>query len=132
MTCESTIVVTTTRGIVVVPLCDVEWIEAADNYVRIWVGAQSYLLREALQRLEGTLRTEGFVRAHRRALVQIRCVTAVKSARHKALVAILSSGAKIPISRRRRVAFVNAVRARGISDRRSRRLLNNPENGSEA
>src|SRR4051812_17222659 len=43
------IVVTTARGAVVLPLHEVDWIEAADNYARIWTGSRSYLLREPLR-----------------------------------------------------------------------------------
>src|SRR5216684_1344270 len=53
---EQAIVVTTARGATVLPLRDIDWIEAADNYARIWTGGRSYLLRESLQQLEARVR----------------------------------------------------------------------------
>src|SRR4029078_11160257 len=39
---EQAIVVTTSRGATVLRLRDIEWIEAADNYARIWAAGRSY------------------------------------------------------------------------------------------
>ena len=47
------------------PVRNIERIEAADNYVRIWIGSRSYLLREALQQMERRVRAHGFMRVHR-------------------------------------------------------------------
>src|SRR5216110_821017 len=63
---EQTIVVATSRGATVLPVREIDWIEAADNYARVWVGKRSYLLREPLRHLEARVRVDGFVRAHRR------------------------------------------------------------------
>src|SRR5262245_6334502 len=71
---EPTIVVTTTRGAVVLPVREIDWIEAADNYARIWTGTRSFLLREPLREIERRVRAHGFVRAHRRALVRLAAV----------------------------------------------------------
>jgi two-component system LytT family response regulator len=111
-TAEPALVVTTTRGDVVVPFREIDWIEAADNYARIWTGSRSYLLRESLRDLEARATAHGFRRAHRRALVRLDVVRKLTWTRAGALVAILGSGASVPVSRRRRATFVAAVRAR--------------------
>lgn len=107
-----TIVVTTARGATVLSVREIEWIEAADNYARIWVGGRGYLLREPLRQLEARVATQGFLRAHRRALVPIHCVKELKATDDGGLIAVLVSGTRIPISRRRRAAFVGAIRSR--------------------
>lgn len=109
---ERAIVVTTPRGTLVVPLREIDWIEAADNYARIWTGGKSYLLRESLGTLEDRIGSSGFVRAHRRALVRLDAVQRLISAESVETVAVLTSGARIPVSRRRRAAFAAAVRSR--------------------
>jgi two-component system LytT family response regulator len=109
---ERAIVVSTSRGTLVVPLREVDWIEAADNYARIWTGGRNYLLRESLGTLEARIGASGFVRAHRRALVRLEAVQRVTTTDAGEAIAILSSGARIPVSRRRRTAFAAAVRAR--------------------
>ena len=108
---EQTIVVTTARGAVVIPVRDIDWIEAENNYARIWTKEKSYLLREPLRTLERRIATGGFARAHRRALVRLDAVRALTPTKAGEL-AILSSGAKVPVSRRRRAAFVSALTRR--------------------
>jgi two-component system LytT family response regulator len=107
---EARIVVTTARGAIVLGVSDIDWIEAAGNYARIWTGSRSYLIREPLRQLEGRVRAGGFLRAHRRALVRLDAIRQLQSTRAGELVAILGSGATIPISRRRRRAFTSALR----------------------
>jgi two-component system LytT family response regulator len=107
---DEAIVVRTARERVVVPVREIDWIEAADNYARLWTAGRSYLLRESMDALEDKVRAHGFVRAHRRALVRIGGVRALTTTREGELVAVLETGAKIPISRRRRAAFTSAIR----------------------
>ena len=108
---EPRIMVTTARGVVVLPVGEIDWIESADNYARIWVGKRSYLLRESMRQLEQRVRAHGFVRAHRLALVRLGAVRELTWTREGALVALLVSGTTIPVSRRRRAAFVASVRS---------------------
>ena len=109
---EPALVVTTARGATVVPVREIDWIESADNYARIWTGGRSYLLREPLRELEGRVGARGFVRAHRRALIRLDGVRELTWTREGDLVAVLTSGAKSPVSRRRRAAFAAAVKSR--------------------
>ena len=111
---EETIVVTTSRGATVVHLNEIDWIEAAGNYSQLWVGARSYFLRESLQVLEDRVQKHGFIRAHRRALVRLEGVRELTRTRTGASVAVLESGVRVPISRRRSAAFSAAVRQREL------------------
>jgi two-component system LytT family response regulator len=109
---EPRIVVPTARGERVFALGDIDWIESADNYARLWVGDRSYLVRESLVDLEARTRTHGFIRVHRRALVPVaRAKLLTRTARGESVL-VLRSGAKIPVSRRRR-AKVHAAMRRG-------------------
>jgi two-component system LytT family response regulator len=112
---DRAIVVSTTRGTLVVPLREVDWIEAADNYARIWTGGRSYLLRESLGTLEERIGANGFVRAHRRALVRLDAVQRLVTTDDGDCIAVLANHVRIPVSRRRRAAFAAAVKARGIN-----------------
>lgn len=107
---DRSLVVTTSRGAAVVPIREIDWIEAENNYVRVWTGGRSYLLREPLGTLEKRVAPLGFARAHRRALVRIGGVRALASTKTGETVAELASGARIPVSRRRRAAFRSAIR----------------------
>src|SRR5947207_842782 len=68
----------TARGATVIRLREIDWIQAADNYARIWVSGKSYLLRESLGDLERRAAAHGFARAHRQALVRIGSVRALR------------------------------------------------------
>ena len=107
---EETIVVTTSRGATVLHLNEIDWIEAAGNYSQLWVGTRSYFLRESLQLLEQRVEKHGFVRAHRRALVRLDGVKELTRTRAGALTALLESGVRVPISRRRSASFTAALR----------------------
>ncbi len=107
---DDSIVVTTPRGATVLRLREIDWIEAAGNYSLVWAGSQSYLLRERLTLLEERVREQRFIRAHRRALVRLGGLRELDWSREGALVASLHSGATIRVSRRRRAAFIAAVR----------------------
>jgi two-component system LytT family response regulator len=106
---DASIAVATPQGIKVLPLGDIDWIEAADNYARVWVGERSYLLRRSLSELERRVTAHGFARAHRQALIRIAGVRALEENEGE-LVAVLACGATIRVSRRRRAAFAAAVR----------------------
>ena len=111
---EETIVVTTSRGATVLHLTEIDWIEAAGNYSQLWVGPRSYFLRESLQVLEERVQKHGFIRAHRRALVRLDGVRELTRTRAGASVAVLESGVRVPISRRRNASFTAAVRQRAL------------------
>lgn len=109
---EPTIVVPTARGALVLELREIDWIEAADYYVRVWVGGRSYLIRDSLDQLEQRIGAHGFVRTHRGALVRLAAVRALQASEPGELVAVLGSGVRVPISRRRRAAVVAALKGR--------------------
>ncbi|HJU92573.1 MAG TPA: response regulator [Pyrinomonadaceae bacterium] len=112
---EETVVVTTSRGASVLHLSEIDWIEAAGNYSQLWVGTRSYFLRESLQVLEERVQKHGFIRAHRRALVRLDGVRELTRTRAGASVAVLESGVRVPISRRRSASFSAALRNLGKS-----------------
>jgi two-component system LytT family response regulator len=109
---EQSIVVSTARGALVLPVREIDWIEAADYYARLWVGGRSYLLRESLSQLERRVAAHGFARAHRQALVRIDGVRALVTNEAGDVVAVLACGAHVPVSRRRRAAFAAALRGK--------------------
>jgi two-component system LytT family response regulator len=108
---EQPIVITTDRGTTILRVGDVEWIEAADNYARLWTNGRSYLLRESMRGLERRVGSHGFVRAHRRALVRIGAVKELATRPDGGLIARLESGATVAVSRRLRAMFTAAIRA---------------------
>lgn len=55
-------------------VAEVDWIEAADNYVRLHTGSESHLLRETMNNLEQRLDPDQFLRIHRSRMVNMQRV----------------------------------------------------------
>ena len=72
-------VVRTGRKVRFMPVEDVDWIEAAQNYVCLHAGEHSGLLRETMNSLENCLRPMGFVRIHRGLMVNARRICEISS-----------------------------------------------------
>ena len=79
---------------------EIDWIEAADNYVRLHVGATSHLVRESLRTLEVKLDRELFLRVHRSAIVNVDAIRELQPWFHGDHVIILRSGTRLTCSRR--------------------------------
>jgi two-component system LytT family response regulator len=84
---------------------DVDWVESEANYVRLHVGTGSYLIRGNLGKLEEKLSAFGFVRVHRRFLVNVDRVTEVQPWFGGDAILVLSNNAKVRLSRTFREAF---------------------------
>ena len=94
-----------------VRLEDVDWVEAADYYARLHVGAASHLVRETMQELEARLDARRFVRVHRSAIVnveRVRELRTVAAGRHEV---VLRDGTRLPLSRSRRELVARALAA---------------------
>ena len=59
-----------TGGKILILRVDVDWIEAAANYVRVHIGPRQYLVRETMTNLETRLDPEKFLRIHRSIIVR--------------------------------------------------------------
>jgi two-component system, LytTR family, response regulator len=85
--------------VLVVRWQDVDWIEAADNYVKLHVGTREYLLRETLAALEHQLDPERFARIHRSSIVQVDRVAEIHPASHGDADVVLRTGATLVLTR---------------------------------
>lgn len=57
-----------------VPTSDIEWVQTADNYLRISAGSREYLIRATMQELEQKLDPHQFARIHRRTIINLELV----------------------------------------------------------
>ncbi len=96
--------------IVLVPVDEIDWIEAADNYVRLHRGKQYHLLRESLNRLEATLDRRRFARIHRSAIVNLTRVRALEPIPGGEYDVILADGRRLTLSRGYRDRFQGRFR----------------------
>jgi len=84
---------------------EVDWIEAADNYARVHTARGRYLVREPIKTLERKLNPRHFARVHRSAIVNLARVRELQPLFGGEYVIILSTGAKLTLSRGYRDAF---------------------------
>ncbi|VTU13461.1 Response regulator of the LytR/AlgR family protein [Variovorax sp. SRS16] len=102
---------TATQGDVLVRTDEIDWIEAQGNYVALHVGADTRLLRQTLSEMETRLREHGFIRTHRRALVNRLRMQAIIPPEHGELGVRLSGGDIAPLSESRRAEVLRLVLA---------------------
>jgi two-component system LytT family response regulator len=95
--------------IVVIPTADIEWIEGADYYAKLHVGARAHLMRESLTSLEKRLDAARFLRVHRSAIVNVARVRMVEAAERGDGVAVLGSGARVRVMRANRAELEKRI-----------------------
>jgi len=78
---------------------EIDWIEAAGNYVRLHVGAEGHLLRETMNSIESRLNPEIFFRIHRSHIVNIERIKELQPWFNGEYVVILRNGARLTLSR---------------------------------
>jgi two-component system LytT family response regulator len=78
---------------------DIEWIEAAGNYVKLHVGSETHLFRETMNALEAKLDPAMFFRIHRSTIVNLERVRELQPWFNGEYVVFLTSGARLTLSR---------------------------------
>ena len=77
----------------------IDWIEAAGNYVRLHLGDESHLFRETMNRMEARLDGRRFVRIHRSRIVNTERVKELQPWFNGEHVVILQNGTRLTLSR---------------------------------
>jgi two-component system, LytTR family, response regulator len=78
---------------------EIDWIEAAGNYLRLHVGSETHLLRETMNALEGRIDPERFLRIHRSTIVNIERIREIQPLFHGDYVVLLRDGTELTLSR---------------------------------
>jgi two-component system LytT family response regulator len=85
--------------IVFLRLADIDWIEAADNYVKLHVGQESHLFRETMNALEARFSSKRFVRISRSAMVNIEHIKELQPMLHGEYAVVLRNGMRLTLTR---------------------------------
>ncbi len=83
----------------VIPIDQVDYIEAQDDYVAVKAGEMSHLKEQPLGDLEKGLDPSRFVRIHRRYLLQIDRLARIETTVNNSRIAVLTNQTRLPISR---------------------------------
>ncbi len=78
---------------------EVEWFQAAENYVELHTARGTHLLHVAMNTLEKSLDPELFLRIHRCLIVNLRRIRELQPATHGEYVVVLESGARLESGR---------------------------------
>jgi len=78
---------------------EIDWIEAAGNYVKVHVGSDAHLLRETMNAVEAQLPRDTFYRIHRCHIVNIERVKELQPWFNGEYVVLLRTGARLTLSR---------------------------------
>ncbi len=92
----------------VVRCADIDWLEAADNYVNVHAKGRELLLRRTLAALLEDL-GPAFVRTHRSAAVALERVDKLRLRDKGKAVVVLSSGAEVPCSPQHRLVLMQRL-----------------------
>jgi two-component system LytT family response regulator len=95
---------------VLIPVCDIDWIEAADYYSCLHVGGRKYLLRESIKLLSDKLDPAKFVRIHRSVIVRIERVREIHREGRAEYFVMLTNGQRLRMSK---IGWKNLTTANG-------------------
>ena len=93
------IVVKTGTKVKIIPLQNVEYLEADDDYVRIVTSEGAFLKNKTMQYYEQTLDPRHFVRVHRSYIIHVNQITRIDPYQKESHLAILRNGKQIPVSK---------------------------------
>ena len=93
------VVVKTNQGIRIIPVSEIMYFEAYDDYVKIHTKEGVYLKKKTLSHYETTLGVKDFIRGHRSFIIALNQITRIENPEKETHVALLKSGVKVPLSR---------------------------------
>jgi two-component system LytT family response regulator len=96
---QQRVVVRLSGKIRIIPVDDIHFLEAADDYVKIHTRDGSFLKNKTMGHFESVLNKDQFVRTHRSYMVNIAEITRIDPYEKENHLAILRSGARVPVSK---------------------------------
>jgi two-component system LytT family response regulator len=78
---------------------DIDWVEAADNYVVLHLGAETHILRETMNSIQGRLDSAKFIRVHRSRIVNVERIKELQPWFHGEYMIVLNDGTQLTLSR---------------------------------
>ncbi|MGH9583453.1 MAG: LytR/AlgR family response regulator transcription factor [Bryobacteraceae bacterium] len=83
----------------IVPVAQIDYIEAQDDYVALHSGGKAYLKQQTISSIEASLDPALFVRVHRSFIVNLERIAKIEPYTKDTRLAILSGGSQVPVSR---------------------------------
>ena len=93
------VVVKTAGKIKIIPVDDIHYLEAADDYVKIQTKEGCFLKNRTMAHFEKSLDGNVFVRTHRSFIVNVQQITRIDPYEKESYVAILKNGTQVAVSK---------------------------------
>lgn len=78
---------------------EIDWIEAASNYVKLYSNGKGHLVRHTMNEMEKKLDPDQFLRIHRSIIVNVKKIRGVQPCNSGEFIVTLVSGKELPSSR---------------------------------
>jgi two-component system LytT family response regulator len=109
----SRFVIRSVGKVTIVPVEDVDWIEAEGDYVKLHTREKVHLHRETMATLEKSLDPAVFIRIHRSTIVRIARIRELRPMVNGDHIVVLHSGERLSLSRTLREQVFGALRSGG-------------------
>ncbi len=96
---QQRVVVKTAGKIKIIPLDDIHYLEASDDYVRIHTHNGVFLKNRTMSYFEQVLDPNRFVRTHRSYIINVQQVTRIEPYEKDSHLCVLAAGAQVPVSK---------------------------------
>lgn len=96
---QNRVVVKDGSKIKIIPVTQIQYFEAADDYVKIFTAEGSFLKKKTMSYFEQSLKAFQFVRVHRSYIVNTQLITRIDAYEKDSHILLLSTGGKIPVSK---------------------------------
>ncbi|MBT1689748.1 LytR/AlgR family response regulator transcription factor [Dawidia soli] len=83
----------------IIPVQDIHYVEAYDDYVKIYTAKEMFLKKKTMSFYEQSLDPAQFIRVHRSYMIQLTQLTRIEPLEKDTHVALLKSGVRIPLSK---------------------------------
>jgi two-component system LytT family response regulator len=93
------IVVKEGGNIRIIPVHEIQYIEAYDDYVKIYTQKEMFLKKKTMSFYEQSLDTNQFVRVHRSYIIQLNQLTRIEPLEKYTHIALIKSNVRIPLSK---------------------------------
>ncbi len=96
---QNRVVVKDGSRIKIIPISQIQYLEAADDYVKIFTAEGSFLKKKTMNYFEQSLQMFQFARIHRSYIVNTQLITRIDQYEKDSHLVLLNTGSKLPVSK---------------------------------
>jgi hypothetical protein len=96
---------------------EIQWVEAAGNYLQLHTSGETYVVRDTMAAFGHRLETQGFIRIHRSIIVNARYIRELKPWHTGEYVLTLTNGKELTLSRKYRSSLLQITAQGGCVKR---------------